>query len=935
MAKKLVPFSASPKRINAFSRILSDASEEQENGDLDFLEDKAVDLSFAEEKEIDIEGMVDAALKQQALVPRDLKFDDSSMPRAKNFLEWLISPNFLKVSPYLEQALIGIRLFSEYCPRCSPNPAWLLTENHEPQEGIGAIKKHIVLLEHNKCPKCKVGRAELMRNGELNFYNELAVNAGQRCVVGYTPVVTAQGLVPISHLVMGHTVPGFHKAPHNVYAHSGAKLQPIKQVYVADAEPTYELTLENGLRLTGTADHPVRTRRGFTRLSDIGLDDQCQIVLGTNCWGRLLNPTCLIEAARSAKKVALEYIRDLCHDDGQELIFRGPEDDAQLVAAVWMNAGYMPTISRDDFTSVRIPSKCAPVSQSVFLPVSSIEDGESVETYDLCMDGLPQFVASGMVQHNSGKSIVVAMISTYQTHIILKSQNPCGILGIDQATTLHGTFVALTQKQASDTLWSPFFNYVMASPWFQRYHALIKSQERRYGQEVMKIRDTFIMYGHRNLVIYPAGPDGRVLRGRARILGALDEIAYFDNDPDSKKVKVSATLVYGALDRSMATARAAEQRLLAADYDDAFTAIMMNVSSPLHARDKINELMRQAQGSKSLLGIHAPTWKMNPTMPRNCQFIAEAFRKNPVEAMRDYGAEAPLSANPFLTQITYIENCVREKGRNKCVYNHHILKHKDGTRQRYGKLVKAPESSRASVLALDAGYTNNSFAMVIGSRDDAGVIDVDCLIEIMPKPGIPLNYTMIFNDLVIPICKLRNVRVMMADQWNSIKLLQDAKLSIPGMEAADKYSLKYSDLWAVKTLIECEYPRLTLPRLTSGISVRDTLDYDQDEYPACFEGRPVEHLLMQMQTVQDTGHSVIKNQGATDDLWRAMALMIYAFECGEYDEYLAHSAPLSINRDPNRLAVLGGRKDIGSAGSGRAQPGRIALGVAKGRLVRK
>lgn len=929
--------SIKPKRISAFNTLLDDASSEESSGDLDFLEEQTVDLSFADNKEVDIMGMVESALAQQAMVPRDMKFDDSAMPRARNFLEWCTSPNFLKVSPYLEQALIGIRLFSEWCPRCSPDPAWILTENHEPQEGLGAIKKNLVLLEHGVCPRCKVGRAELLRKGELNFYNELAVNAGQRCLVGHTPVVTRQGIMPIDHLVIGHTVPGFHKAPHNVYAHSGQKLQKIRQVYVSESEATTRVELDRGFVVSGTSDHPLRTRKGFRHLSEIRAGDEVEIRLGTNCWGKIHVPHTVYEAGRSTRAAALEYVQknSFCTPEGDT--YRGTEESCQMVIAILLNAGYLPNVVRDsELTHVHYDLRDKPLNRSIYVPVRSVEEGEEAVTYDLQMDGLPQFVSAGMISHNSGKSIVVAMISSYQTHILLKSQDPTGILGIDKATVLHGTFVALTQKQATDTLWSPFFNYVMSSPWFQRYHALIKSHERKYGQEVMKIRDTFILYGHRNFVIYPAGPDGRVLRGRTRVLGALDEIAYFDNDPDSKKVKVSATLVYGALDRSLATVRAAELRLLAADYNDAFTGIMLNVSSPLHARDKINELLRQAQGSKSLLGIHAPTWKMNPTMPRNCAFIQEAFRKNPVEAMRDYGAEAPLSANPFLTQLTYIENTIRAKGRNLCVYQHAIIKHKDGTRQRYGKLVKAAETTKASILALDAGYSNNSFSMTIGSRDDAGVISVDCLIEIIPKPGIPLNYSLIFDEIIKPICRIRNVRVILADQWNSIKLLQDAKLEIDSIEHADKYSLKYSDLWAVKTLIETEVPRITLPRLQHVETVRDTLLYDQDEYPYCFEGKPTEHLLMQMQTVQDTGHSVVKNTGATDDLWRALALMVYGFECGEYDEVLQKEVAVeALNRDPKRLAFSGGRKADGAAGTGRGQPSTMAMGVARTRILSK
>lgn len=934
MSKKGPQLMLKPRKINALAGLLQDEPDDDSES-LDFLEDKKAEI-ILDEMEVDVIGMVDKALKEQALVPRDIKFDDSSMPRAKNFLEFTTSPNFLKVSPYLEQALIGIRLFGEHCPDCSKDPEWILTDNHDPIEGIGAIDKHIQLLEHGVCPKCNKGRAQLIREGKINFYSELAVNAGQRCVIGNTPILTRQGILPIDHMIVGHTVPGFHKAPINVFAHSGSKLQKIRQVYVSDPEPVTGLRLTNGMQIIGTSDHPVRTEKGFVPISEMRAGIKVPVAVGTNCWGRLTVPNTMFEAGRSTRKAALDFIDKQSFPFGDMSQYVGTEDHAQIVIAILLNAGYLPEIVRDEeSTYVRYNLNAKPLCKHILIEVEEIFDAPDAVTYDLQMEGLPQFVSGGFISHNSGKSIVVAMISAYQTHIILKSQNPCAILGIDDATVLHGTFVAATQKQAHDTLWTPYYNYIMASPWFQKYHALIKQHERKYGQEVMKIRDTFILYGHRKLVVYPAGPDGKTLRGRTRVFGALDEIAYFDNDPNSMKIKASATLVYGAMDRSMATVRAAQGKLIAADYNDAFTGLMLNVSSPLHARDKINELLRQSVGSKSLLGIHAPTWKMNPTMPRDSEFLVEAYRKNPIQAAKDFGAEAPLSANPFLTQLTYIENSIRDKGKNLCVYQPHIIKHRDGSTQRYAKLVKVAKGGRPSILAIDAGYTNNSFAIVIGSRTEDGVISVDCLVEVMPRPGIPLNYSMIFDELLIPLCKERNVKVMLADQWNSIKLLQDAKLQIETVEHADKYSLKYSDLWMVKTLIEAEAPRLTIPRMVHAESVRDTLLYDQDEYPHCFDGKPTEHLIMQMQTVQDTGSQVQKNAGATDDLWRAMALMVYGFECGEYDEVLTIEHAVAINRDPKRLGMMGGRRDSGSAGGSRGGGSSKALGVSRARLSGK
>lgn len=901
--KKGPAFAIKPQRILAFDALLGD-DDGSPDTQMDFLsEDNGSSFAFLEKDEVNIVDIVEKALEDRALVPRDLKFDDSSIPRPANFLEWTSSPNFLKADPYLEQALIGIRLFGEYCPRCS-NTEWLNIENHEPQEGLAGIRKNLCLLEFNKCPKCGVRRSELLKNEELYFYNELAVNAGQRCVVGTTPVVTGQGVQPISHMVIGHTTPGFHRARLGCSAHNGTQVKPVKQIYLSSEEAIKQVTLENGVFISGTRDHPIRTLSGFKHLGNIKPGAKVMLSLGTNSWGKITKPINIFEAGLSTREAALDYLQNYSVTSGDtgRRVYVGDEEQAQMAWAILINAGYMCEVKRSDTllnVVFDLDEDCRP--RSIPLDVVSVEDGEAQITYDLCMEGLPQFIASGIINHNSGKSVVTAMISTYLTQRILMSQSPTGVLGIDPTTMLHGTFVALTQKQASDTLWTPYFQYISQSPWFQAYHSLMRKHERRYGIEVMKIRDTFVMYGHRNLVVYPAGPDGRILRGRTRIFAAIDEVAYFDNDADSKKVKASASMVYGALDRSLATVRSAQRKQVAAGYDDAFTGYFFNISSPVHARDKINELLRISYGSKSILGVHAPTWKMNPTMPRDSEFLVEAFRRDPVGAARDYGAEAPLSANPFITQPVFIERAIREKGRNKVKYCHNLVKYRDG-KQRYGSLIKGATSQQPSIMAIDAGYTNNSFAMVIGSRTDDGIIHVDVIVEIMPKPGIPLNYSLIFKELLVPLCKMRNVRVLLADQWQSIKLLQDAMVEAD-LDAADQYSLKYKDMWDVKTLLESEPSRITLPRLEYVDNIQDTLKYDSDEYPWCFENKPTEHLMMQLQTVQDTGHSVVKNTGATDDSWRAMALMVRGFECGVYEEFLKKREEVQHNRDPSRLGV--------------------------------
>lgn len=641
-------------------------------------------INFDEDLELlDIEKLIIEELDSFKPVSRDLRIDDSSMPIAKNFFHFCMDEAFLNSPPYLEQAIIGIKLMAEYCPRSTcTDMEWFSDDGHEAHEHMSTLTKKVSLLHHGVCPKCGARKSELIASGELAFYNELAVVAGQR----------------------------------------------------------------------------------------------------------------------------------------------------------------------------------------------------------------------------SGKSALSTMISAYVLHLFLKCGKPTELFGIRSNEVLHGTFLALTLGQATQNLWQPFLGYINNSPWFKNYHILLRKYERKYGETILKLKDTFIEYRHRNLQLYPATPDKRVLRGRTRFLGVLDELGWFDSNRDSNKVKDNAHEVYKAMSNSLATARQSENRLVALGYDQfMLTGYMLNVSSPNNIRDKIMELYKQSIGSKKSLGLHKPTWKMNPHIPFDGPLIQEEYRKDPIGAERDFGAQPSLSSNPFISNHRLIQETVREGQKNWIKYRSKIDRVSKDEKYRTVEVQNIKRNDSVSVLAIDAGYSNNSFALACGSIHD-GTPHIDALIEVISLPGIPISHTRIFSDVILPIIEHRNVKILLADRWNSIKLLQDAKASYQSLEISAQYSLKYNDMYDLKTAIELgafKIPHIAEPNIKS---IMENLNID--EYPNCFDGKPVEHLLVQMATVVDIGKKTVdKGDGFTDDLWRASALCHWAMVNPDYQEILAKKVEQSAMKQPP-LAVV-------------------------------
>lgn len=1177
--KKKIAESYSLNSISPIDELLSLSDDKVSTGDEFLVDDEPQTRSSSTLLEdFDISTLVDSEIDNFSPISRDLRIDDSNIPRASNFYEFCMGEEFLNSPPYLEQALIGVRFMAEYCPRCS-DLDWMSEEGHEAGDGLPAFEKHVALLENGVCPHCGATKSELIQGKELNFYNELAICAGQRCVTGDTIVYSPDGMERIG--TIGKNKPyGFSSFKKPIF--NGDEFEETSDFYRGKPEQLYGMQLSNGYVLRGTCDHPIWTLDGFKTLKSLTVNDVVPVYVGQDIWGskvpslyevkdkaeklfidrynstanhkkhqlknisyltnRQIDPDlyCLLglwiaegrgnvisnddpvvndfvyntyakyinkryikkgkqgvrligyggqcflaslmgilpedlysgsaakivpdSVLQSPKEYVSAFLRGLFEGDGtcdhaegrmiggagfasisknlvydvysilinfgiiskirQRMSWATNGTEKQISKPYWClgfkgdssklfreHIGFMSerkrskldTVIARSITGNSVPNLFENLSflktdvyqllQKIntelnihYLPKNCYSDPskrktkrsanklglftvfgrggnehlgsrwdklfkesraltkkklkyicetcltfksylsdesifkletylkysqnnvhllkvkrcgkrkESEETFDFTLPKTHKFITQGVLSHNSGKSAVTTMIAAYVLHRFLMIGKPTELFGIRPNEILHGTFLALTLGQAKENLWDPFYGYITESPWFKNYHKFLRYYERKYGEQFLKLKDTFILYRHRNMLWYPATPDKRTLRGRTRIFGAIDELGWFDANRDSNKVKDNAHEVYKALSNSLATARQSENRLVKSGYDQALTGYMVNVSSPSSIRDKITELVRLSQGSKKLLGLHRPTWKMNPNLPFDSDIIQEEYRKDPVGAARDFGAEPSLGSHPFISNRKRIEETVREAGQNFVKYKLVTAREgvgKEATKHRTAEILGVKRDQQVSLMALDAGVVNNSFALSVGSLYE-GVPVIDCLVEIIPLPGVPVSFSSVYSDVIIPLCEKRNVRILLADRWNSIKLLEDARRELvdangePLLQVARQYSLKYTDMYAVKDAIDLNMFKIPRCEVTD---VKSILEHDPDDYPKVFEHRPVEHLLLQFATIQDAAKKmVLKGDGFTDDLWRSSALCYWGLTNPDYQEILQKKA---------------------------------------------
>jgi len=393
------------------------------------------------------------------------------------------------------------------------------------------------------------------------------------------------------------------------------------------------------------------------------------------------------------------------------------------------------------------------------------------------------------------------------------------------------------------------------------------------------------------------------------VSNSIDELGWFPNEKNSKLVKMNATEVYIALERSLLTVRSASRRRRKEGFD-VLTGFFLNISSPSSERDKIMELFRKSQTSKVLLGFQKPTWKLNPTIAK--KDLAEEYRIDPIAAERDYGANPPLSSNAFLTK-----NLIGKvmTGKPNCLSVEHKLKlHKDKSQSRYAELQKCRTAKFSSILALDAGHVSNSFALSVGHLKDS-VPCIDGVVEIIPAPGASINFAKVYKDVIKPIIEIRNVKLVVADRWNSLKILSDIEEDYEISTLT--YSLNYKDMRFFKDCMQ--FKKIILP--SSKKTLDEIAEYDHSDYPNCFVNDPISHFYLQLLTVQDTGFSIIKGDQLTDDMVRASMLAVTMMMDDSYREALdsGEDEQESIAVDIKSMAVVktlsggGGMKNSSSS----------------------
>ena len=380
--------------------------------------------------------------------------------------------------------------------------------------------------------------------------------------------------------------------------------------------------------------------------------------------------------------------------------------------------------------------------------------------------------------------------------------------------------------------------------------------------------------------------------------------------------------VYDALDRSLLTIRLAADKLRKRGLN-AINAFGLYLSSPSAANDKIMTLAETLRTSKHGMAVHLASWEMSPDIDRDSSIIVDAFDADPVAAARDYGAKPPLSSSPYISDVSAYES-IFSKRPNMLQYSYRTVRRGQGASRRYA--VCTPGTIRSpSILTLDAGETQDSFALAVGSIRK-GRPYISGLMEVVPD-NYSIDFAEMFHQAIEPIIVANNVVRVFADRWQSTKILHDVERygeKIRQPIVSDKMSMKKEDMDLVTSYISDPDNRPIIPELERPFDKVAVLRPNQ--YPQCFKYQPVSHLLFQMATVRKGLRNIEKGEGYTDDIFRAVWLLLHRLYDKEERKFLA-----DITYSPIRGAVMA----HGTYTSRTRSRSRVGIGaVASRRAVR-
>lgn len=462
----------------------------------------------------------------------------------------------------------------------------------------------------------------------------------------------------------------------------------------------------------------------------------------------------------------------------------------------------------------------------------------------------------------SKSTTAAAFLGTYQLHRYLRVPNPSRYFDLLPNQLLDFLFVALTAEQANSTLWQPFKGTVDDAPWFLQYHALLQGYEKRLRRKLFKWQTTQFLYLHKRLYGTFKGADIGTLRGRTRVYGVIDEIAYFDEEQDSSKQRANAYGTRTLISKGLQTIRSKSFQLRARGENDPLDGYECYISSPVSVTDPIMTLLRDAEDDKQKYAFHYETPQFNPDISE--ESLRDEQQRDPKEYDRQYRAIPPLGHNPYIDSEPAVRKLLRAEPQSLVRWEQETFVDQLNYRTRFLKITTQRDVSRPRLLTIDTGHSFNSFALSLHSLVN-NVDEVEMILEASPTAEEPINFPLMYQHCISVIVKNLNVRAVLFDRWQHLDLMTKLHQECGVQAFPVQLRKEHFDLFKAKIAST----NISLPRPEIDMnSIRSSKQHPH----ILLQGKPSANAMMQILTVRKVGQTVTKPLNGNDDIFRTLVL---------------------------------------------------------------
>ncbi len=413
--------------------------------------------------------------------------------------------------------------------------------------------------------------------------------------------------------------------------------------------------------------------------------------------------------------------------------------------------------------------------------VKSIEILGEQDMVDLHVPHGNAYVANGLLNHNSGKSVLAGTyLGTYIEHRVLTlahghPKSLQGYFGDIAGSPYEITFLAASAVQSLDSIYAKFRNSRAASPWIQRYVQWIKRQERAQttpeGMARWEYSETTsrVTHGLLNLTINSMNSNSHTSRGRTRIFSALDELSYMKSGDG----QFSSEEIYRAQENSLMTIRGfAQDRMLLP-----WLGSITSVSSPKASDDYSMQMLRTAKDVPRMYAMHRATWDFSHTQPR--VNFDELYRKDPISWRTNFAADPPATESPLVPDWDRFVRSVELNEKHKPT-----ARFKTAVENMNGhKFIKmlydyAEWDEAPHVICMDAGANFDAFALACAHREESNdgesITRFDWVYRIVPGVGEEVFFSSIV-PVLDTLAHRQRVMIVRMDRWQSLQVVQDIR----------------------------------------------------------------------------------------------------------------------------------------------------------------